>query len=264
MKGNTLYRLAPAALCLLSSCRSRIFYEPGATTGIITIAVIITLFLLLGIYSNILRDEISDCNEFDANAQKLQEKQKARISRKAPFSLTKVQLGVWTVIIACSYIYLSLYKGDCADEPVNKTALVLAAIFSVTVAGATIIDKREINDNRSRHQNTPSRGFFIDILSDDNGISLHRFQHFIWTVIAITVYLYKLSRVTTGCVMPELSDTLLALTGISSATYLILRAAENNPPEEKKEEKIEKAVTIETKNGMDTPIEEHREQKFYG
>ena len=30
--------------------------------------------------------------------------------------------------------------------------------------------------------------------------------------------------------LPELSDTLLALTGISSATYVIMRTQENNPP----------------------------------
>lgn len=30
--------------------------------------------------------------------------------------------------------------------------------------------------------------------------------------------------------MPELSDKLLALTGISSATYLVLRSKENDPP----------------------------------
>jgi hypothetical protein len=87
-----------------------------------------------------------------------------------------------------------------------------------------------MNDNRPRHQNSPSEGFFIDILSDDNGISLHRFQNFVWTIIAITVYLYKVSQVRTGCELPELSDTLLALTGISSATYLILRSKENDPP----------------------------------
>ena len=88
----------------------------------------------------------------------------------------------------------------------------------------------EMGDNRPRHQNAPSQGFFIDILSDDNGISMHRFQNFAWTLIAITVYLYKVTEIKTGCQLPELSDTLLALTGISSATFLVLRSKENDPP----------------------------------
>ena len=103
-------------------------------------------------------------------------------------------------------------------------------IFAGTAVAASVIDKAEISDNRPRHQNTPSEGFFIDILSDDNGISLHRFQNLAWTIIAMTVYLYKVLQVTTGCQLPELSDTLLALTGISNATYLVLRSKENDPP----------------------------------
>ena len=86
-----------------------------------------------------------------------------------------------------------------------------------------------MSDNRPRHQNSPSQGFFIDILSDDNGISLHRFQNFVWTIIATIVYLYKVAMIPAGCILPELSDTLLTLTGISSATYLVLRSKENDP-----------------------------------
>jgi hypothetical protein len=181
-------------------------------------------------FSNILRDEVNDLDEFDQNAQKIQQKQRRKLlNKRYPFSLAKVQFGMWTVIIASSYVYLSLCKGDCAESPINKTALVLMGISAGSAIASTIIDKREINDSRPRHQNTPSEGFFIDILSDDSGISLHRFQNFVWTLIAIVVYLYKVSLIRSGCELPELSDTLLALTGISSATYLVLRAKENNP-----------------------------------
>lgn len=214
-------------------------------TGLII--VIIVLFLVLAVYSNILRDEVSDCDEFDQNAQKLQQKQKSRLVNKSyPFSLSKVQFGLWTVIISSCYIYLSLCKGDCSETAINKTALVLMGIFAGTAAATTLIDKKEIDDNRSRHQNTPSEGFFIDILSDDNGISLHRFQSFVWTLIAVVVYIYKVSEVRTGCLLPELSDTLLALTGISSATYLVLRTKENDPP-------IEEAQQANTAAAKDDP-----------
>jgi hypothetical protein len=197
-----------------------------------TITTLITgLFLILAYYSNLLRDEISDPDAFDSNAKQIQQQHKWKLMQTdAPFSLTKVQFGIWTVIISATYIYLSLTKGDCADGSINKTALVLMGIFAGTAVASSIMDKNEINDNRVRHQNAPSQGFFIDILSDDNGISLHRFQNFAWTIIAIAVYLYKVSLVTTGCQMPELSDTLLALTGISSVTYLTLKSKENDPP----------------------------------
>lgn len=195
------------------------------------IVVILALFTLLAVYTNLIRDEISNCETFEKNVQKLQKQRKwVAVDKRAPFSLTKLQFGLWTVIISSSYIYLSFCKGDCAAAAINKTALVLMGIFAGTAVASTIIDKNEMNDNRERHQDTPSHGFFVDILSDDNGISLHRFQNLTWTIIAIMVYLYKVSQITEGCQLPELSDTLLALTGISSATYLIMKTKENDPP----------------------------------
>jgi hypothetical protein len=197
----------------------------------LTIAAISVVFFILARFSNLLRDEISNAEEFAANAIKLQTNTKWKlVQSNAPFSLTKVQFGVWTVVIASAYIYLSLCVGDLNLETINKTALVLMGISAGTAVASTIMDKNEMSDNRPRHQNSPSQGFMIDILSDDNGISLHRFQNFTWTLIAIIVYLYKLSGSAASAILPELSDTLLALTGISSVTYLALKTKENDPP----------------------------------
>lgn len=224
--------LLPFLLCFaLAGCNTQTNYDVKSIIAVITISTITILFLVLAAYSNILRDEISNLDEFNANAQLLQQKNKWKLTNSnAPFNLTKVQFGIWTVIISSVYIYLSLFKGDCANAGINKTALVLMGIFAGTAVAGTLIDKKEINDNRPRYQNSPSQGFFIDILSDANGISLHRFQNFAWTVIAVTVYLYKVTLIKTGCDLPELSDTLLALTGISSATYIVLKTQENDPP----------------------------------
>ncbi|MFD1140971.1 hypothetical protein ACFQ4C_07620 [Larkinella insperata] len=215
----------------LSSCSGELPYDNEHLMAYAAIGVISVLFMVLAVNSNLLRDEISNLQVFNANARQIQQTHKWMVvDKNAPYSLTKVQFGLWTVIISSSYIYLSLVKGDCAMQPINKTALVLMGIFAGTAVASTLMDKAEINDNRDRHQNTPSQGFFADILSDDNGISLHRFQNVAWTLIAILVYLYKVSLITKGCELPELSDTLLALTGISSATYLVLKSKENDPP----------------------------------
>ncbi|MBE7171986.1 MAG: hypothetical protein INR73_15475 [Williamsia sp.] len=213
-----------------TGCQTLNTYQDKPVVAFIIIAAIVILFLVLAVNSNILREVVNDSDAFQENGQKLQQLQKSRIQFKYPYSLSRVQFGIWTVIISSSYIYLSLCKGDCANIPVNKTALVLMGIYSGLAAASTLIDKREINDSRPRHQNTPSQGFFVDILSDDNGISLHRFQNLVWSVIAVVVYLYKVAEIKTGCILPELSDTLLALTGLSTATYLVLRTKENDPP----------------------------------
>jgi hypothetical protein len=69
-----------------------------------------------------------------------------------------------------------------------------------------------------------SRGFFEDILTDDDiGISFHRFQMFVWTVVLGIIFIASVYR---QLAMPEFNDTLLALMGISSGTYMGFMIAE--------------------------------------
>ena len=62
-----------------------------------------------------------------------------------------------------------------------------------------------------------SQGFLKDILSDDNGISFHRFQISAWTIVLIIILL---GRVYDTLGMPTFDSTLLALMGISNGTYI--------------------------------------------
>ena len=62
-----------------------------------------------------------------------------------------------------------------------------------------------------------SRGFWKDILSDADGVGLHRFQMVTWTLVLGIVFL---SAVVYSLKMPDFSTTLLALLGISNATYI--------------------------------------------
>ncbi|OGP69540.1 MAG: hypothetical protein A2Y80_00945 [Deltaproteobacteria bacterium RBG_13_58_19] len=62
-----------------------------------------------------------------------------------------------------------------------------------------------------------SKGFKDDILSDDNGVSFHRFQISIWTIVLIIMFIYTVYNT---LAMPEFDATLLGLMGISSGTYI--------------------------------------------
>jgi len=65
---------------------------------------------------------------------------------------------------------------------------------------------------------TPTHvSFLVDILSDANGISFHRFQMASWTLVLVVVFLVSVSNDLT---MPDFNATLLGLMGISSGTYL--------------------------------------------
>ena len=68
-----------------------------------------------------------------------------------------------------------------------------------------------------------SRGFLDDILSDGGGPSLHRFQMAIWTIVLALIFVVTAWR---SLAMPEFSEGLLALMGISSGTYLGFKSAE--------------------------------------
>lgn len=64
---------------------------------------------------------------------------------------------------------------------------------------------------------SPSRHFLYDVLSDSGGISFHRFQIFVWTIVLGIIFS---ASVYNDLAMPEFSTTLLGLMGISSGTYL--------------------------------------------
>jgi hypothetical protein len=64
---------------------------------------------------------------------------------------------------------------------------------------------------------TKSDGFFKDILNDGDGISFHRFQIAVWTIVLGTVFVWGVYR---NMSMPEFDASLLTLMGISSGTYV--------------------------------------------
>ena len=81
--------------------------------------------------------------------------------------------------------------------------------------------------------------FFVDLLSENGRLSLHRLQIVVWTVVLGIVFVARVRR---ELVMPEFSETLLGLMGLSSVTYVALKV-----PELKKTEDQAKA------NRTDTP-----------
>jgi len=69
----------------------------------------------------------------------------------------------------------------------------------------------------------PTRGFWKDILSDDTGVTIHRFQIVAWTIVLGIIF--TLTVINT-LIMPNYDGTLLALMGISSGAYISLKPTE--------------------------------------
>lgn len=80
-----------------------------------------------------------------------------------------------------------------------------------------------ISDVKSRLTQTPSESFFLDLLTDAGGVSLHRFQMLAWTVVLGVVFVFGVYR---DLSMPQFDTILLALMGISAGTYLGFKVPE--------------------------------------
>jgi hypothetical protein len=78
--------------------------------------------------------------------------------------------------------------------------------------------------SRYRKLTNQSESFLLDILSDTNGVNFHRFQMMAWTVVLGIIFGSQVYR---DLAMPQFSETLLALMGISAGTYLGLKIPEN-------------------------------------
>jgi hypothetical protein len=86
----------------------------------------------------------------------------------------------------------------------------------------------QISQELKRHEailrvNPATGNFLKDILSDATGVTLHRFQMLVWTVVLGIVFALQVYR---NLAMMDFSPELLALQGISGGTYLSLKVPE--------------------------------------
>jgi hypothetical protein len=88
--------------------------------------------------------------------------------------------------------------------------------------GLSVRIRRLQDDREYLGHNTLAR-FFVDLLSENGRVTLHRFQVVVWTVVLGVVFIAKVKR---ELAMPVFSETLLGLMGLSSLTYVALKVPE--------------------------------------
>jgi hypothetical protein len=204
------------------------------------------LFLWLANRSNILRDAGEEPFDPDTNQ-----------AWRKPFSLARTQMAFWFFVVLASYLLIFGVTGERNTIP--PEVLGLLGISASTALGAIVVDsskdaaaradldaaRREVADLSTQiaaAENAPaprdeasiqamkerrkklyakiapaSEGFMLDLLSDANGVSLNRFQMLVWTLVLGIIFLTSVIQ-TFG--MPTFGGTLLAIMGISGATYV--------------------------------------------
>lgn len=170
----------------------------------------------------------------------------------SPWSLARTQMAWWTFFVVGAFLLIWMVSGSYSS--LSGSVLALIGISSGTaLLGAVIDDTKESQMAQRTKLETEKQGLQIrlaalsapeidrlaevdrqlrempkiteksaknwlfDMLSDEDGISFHRFQIVIWTVVLTAIFVVKVYSTLS---MPEFDAPLLGLTGISAGTYL--------------------------------------------
>lgn len=173
---------------------------------------------------------------------------------ESPFSLGKTQMAFWGLLVVLTFAGLWVVGGHVDWIP--PQVLVLIGISSGTGLASLVVgagkrneaartlamlqaekDKlaasaaaeptakarleqveREIAALRAASESMKSTGsFWQDICTDTAGLSFHRLQIVLWTIVLGCIFVHQVVLTLT---MPEFPETLLLLMGISNGTYL--------------------------------------------
>lgn len=174
------------------------------------LAALLAGFLVLAAKSNILRDP-------------------ADPGVRRTFSLARCQMAWWFFLIVCAYHYIWMVTGD--RDSLTPGVLMLMGISAATGLSATLIGNRPKPAQPDANARPPSgfQRFIVEILSDDDGVSFHRFQLAAWTIVLGFVFAISVYKT---LAMPDFSATLLGLMGISSGTYIGFKIPDSPKPPE--------------------------------
>jgi hypothetical protein len=133
-----------------------------------------------------------------------------------PYSLSSFQMAFWFFLVIAAYVFIWLICDEL--NTITDSVLGLTGIGAATAVGARLVNQKTPGTDAP----TVSHGFVSDVISDASGVSLHRLQMFVWTLVLGVIFL---ASVYNDLAMPEFSATLLGLMGISSGTYLGMKTA---------------------------------------
>ncbi|HYC61028.1 MAG TPA: hypothetical protein VEK79_15815 [Thermoanaerobaculia bacterium] len=166
-----------------------------------------------------------------------------------PYSLARFQMAFWFFLVIAGYVFMWMITGEL--DTITDSVLALLGIGAGTALGAALIDSQPAGTATITSTTTsattdttatvttpvpsappePSQGFLRDVLSDaSDGISIHRFQMFAWTLILGVIFVASVYK---DLGMPEFNVTLLGLMGISSGTYLGFKIPEKKQADQR-------------------------------
>lgn len=117
-----------------------------------------------------------------------------------------------------SYADVARIKQETTDRRTTLSNPAGLSAGQIALLNSEIVDRQLV---LQKYEDTIkpflSAGFFSDILSDQGGTALHRLQMLCWTLLLGLIFVVGVWQ---HLAMPQLSATLLALMGVSSAGYV--------------------------------------------
>jgi hypothetical protein len=116
------------------------------------------------------------------------------------------------------------------DTDIAAAKAALAANADDATVAQTLASKmkeKEDKISQLKKMTNQSENFVLDILSDVNGVSFHRFQIAAWTLVLGIIFITQVYKV---LAMPDFDGSLLALLGISAGTFVGLKIPEATVP----------------------------------
>jgi hypothetical protein len=192
------------------------------------IAIVFSLLLVLGFGGFALfRTPLCRDLSYDPATNQL------RPVKERPYSYAKFQLFWWTIIILNCYTFFYFYTGYLLA--LNSTCVLLLGGGLATAVFGRMLDNSQIRDNNSqvptRHQDYNTTSNLIqDILSDEAGVSIHRFQSLIFNVVFGLGFITSFCKMVAARQYPfiEFDTWQLTLLGVSAAGYLGFKTYENS------------------------------------
>jgi hypothetical protein len=174
-----------------------------------------------------------------------------------PFSLAKTQMAFWAILVFAAFVFVWMATGRYeplsaqvlglmgisaatglfgvainnakreqaktaiaklqAEEASLQEAKATSSVFP-SASQARLSEIEQSIDELTKETTTPpSDGFLNDLLTDANGLSFHRLQIVVWTLLLGVTFCFSVYNVLS---MPSFPDSLLILMGISNGTYL--------------------------------------------
>jgi len=146
-----------------------------------------------------------------------------RDKKGGPYSLGRSQMAFWGLLVVLAFVGVWLLTDTM--ERIPPQVLILLGISGATGLGSIMIGSTPKAGMESSLAPVPSRqpSFWRDICSGTEGLSIHRLQVVVWTLVLGAVFIRAVAQAIS---MPEFSQTLLVLMGISNGTYLGFKVPE--------------------------------------